>query len=154
MKNQRVFDETADFRRVLAGFGERSTPQRLAVWRFFTQSACARTMEDVVDALRGQGLGQATIYRVVHLFCRLDLLAGIRDEAGTMRYAPRHAGHCHLVVCRRCGRVADFHDCDLAVAEKLIAAQTGFAVERHFLDFSGLCPACRQPESRKRLEPR
>ena len=78
MKNQRVFDETADFRRVLAGFGERSTPQRLAVWRFFTQSACARTMEDVVGALRGRGLGQATIYRVVHLFCWLDLLAGIR----------------------------------------------------------------------------
>jgi Fur family ferric uptake transcriptional regulator/Fur family peroxide stress response transcriptional regulator len=33
-------------------------------------------------------------------------------------------------------------DCDLAVLEKLIAKQTGFAVEGHHLEFFGVCPDC------------
>jgi Fe2+ or Zn2+ uptake regulation protein len=135
-------DAERDYTAVLAGHGARATPQRRQVWEYFARSRVARSLDEALAALRGRGIGQATLYRVVNLFCRLEMLARVHDAAGRERFVARHAEHCHIVVCQRCGGVGDFHDCDLSLVEKLLALQTGFTVERHRLDFIGVCPAC------------
>ena len=88
-------------------------------------------------------ISQATVFRV---------LAGESEEGEAQRvYAPGSSAryeyglrkHYHIS-CRLCGKVADVdmpyhHD-----LEKEAESAEGFTVERHFIEFIGLCPDCRE----------
>ncbi|MDB5099576.1 MAG: fur [Cyanobacteria bacterium RYN_339] len=52
--------------------------------------------------------------------------------------------HCHHnLVCRACGKVEEFHCPGMDLVEQLLAAQSSFQIERHALEFNGLCPTCK-----------
>lgn len=125
--------------------GQRLTPQKQAVWRLLSSSPRGYTLPEACRALRREAIGQATVYRVVNSLHALGFLHLVHNPGGEHRYLAGPAGHVHHLVCRACGLAREVTDCDLATLEKLLAAQTGFAVEGHHLEFFGLCPDCAHP---------
>ena len=131
-----------ELRRKLHRLGQRLTPQKQAVWGLFAASARGYTLPEACRALRREGIGQATVYRVIGSLHELGFLHLIHDQDGEHRYLAGPSGHIHHLVCRSCGVAREVRDCDLSTLEKLLASQTGFAVEGHRLEFFGLCPEC------------
>jgi Fe2+ or Zn2+ uptake regulation protein len=131
-----------DIRQGLSRLGLRLTPQRQAVWRLFAASPRGYTLPEACRAMGQEAVGQATVYRVVKALHDLGFLHFVHDPDGEHRYIAGRTGHVHHLVCRACGRTSQVTDCDLSTLEKLLAAQTGFAVEGHHLEFFGLCPDC------------
>ena len=58
-------------------------------------------------------------------------------------FVPAGASHGHVVVCNSCGRASEFTDCDAQSLVSAAARQTGYVITDHFLQLSGVCPACR-----------
>jgi Fe2+ or Zn2+ uptake regulation protein len=132
----------AELRHQFNNSGLRFTPQREAVWRLFESDPAGFTITQATVVLAPQRIGQATVYRTIRALQDMGFLKWVHDQSGEHRYVASRLGHSHMLVCRLCSKAVECSDCDLSVLEKLIARQTGFAVEGHHLEFFGLCPEC------------
>jgi len=121
--------------------GIRRTPQRIAVWQAFADRP-GSTIREAARLLSDSGIGQATVYRAVKVLEEAGLLMSFPAPNGELRYAAV-LGHAHLLVCERCGSVANFGECSLADYEAEVQRETGFTVTGHMLVIYGICPECR-----------
>jgi Fur family peroxide stress response transcriptional regulator len=126
--------------------GFRVTPQRLAVLEVLAVSENHPSVEAIYDQVRRRfpTTSLATIYKTV------SLLKEIREviELGFADKSSRYDGHKpyphpHLI-CTRCGRIQDPDLSSLEDLTREAAAQTGFEIVTHRLDFFGLCRDCRR----------
>jgi Fe2+ or Zn2+ uptake regulation protein len=122
--------------------GLRFTPQREAVWRLFESDSMGLTISQAIVILAPQRVGQATVYRTIKALQDMGYLKWVHDQSGEHRFIASRPEHSHMLVCRSCSKAVESSDCDLSVLEKLIASQTGFTVEGHYLEFFGLCREC------------
>ena len=104
----------SDLRLRLRRLGLRLTPQKQAVWRLFATSGRSFSVSDVCLALCQEGIGQATVYRVINSLHEIGLLHRIHDPTGEHRYLAGPHGHVHHLVCRSCGATCPVKDCDLS----------------------------------------
>ncbi len=89
-------------------------------------------------------LGMVTIYRSLDLFSSLGLVRRVHLEDGCHVYMPASPGHHHTLVCRNCDSTVEFHgDENLSELIQHVENTTGYHIEAHLLQFSGLCPDCR-----------
>lgn len=134
--------DATDLDAVFRSRGVPCTPQRRAVWRFFSARPQGHTIAEAVEALQGEGIGQATVYRTVFLLLDLGLLTRVQDPTGKAYFVAIHTDHAHPLICRGCRRIVEFDTCGLSMLEKLLVAQTGYTIESHRLEVYGLCPQC------------
>jgi Fur family peroxide stress response transcriptional regulator len=106
------------------------------------------TAAEVYDAVRAcdPGIAFATVYNSLHYLVSAGLISEVRRPGGAVSYDRETRPHDH-VICRRCGAIGDVHRSPAllpgADAYAEVAAQTNFAIERHRVEFVGLCPRCR-----------
>ena len=67
------------------------TRQRRLIWDFFAGADRATTITEAADALRSEGVGQATVYRTVQLLSDLGLLARVQDGRGEVALSRRRS---------------------------------------------------------------
>jgi Fe2+ or Zn2+ uptake regulation protein len=79
-----------------------------------------------LETLEGSGLVHRVAFSGGYLPCRLE------EDAGC---------HHHLI-CRECGRVEEVHCPGMATVERGAEAASRYLIERHLVEFVGLCPAC------------
>ena len=136
---------THDIEAVFREKGIPFTRQRRLIWEFFAGADRAATITETADALHGDGVGQATVYRTVQLLSDLGLLAHVQDRRGDICYLAPPIGHSHPLICGVCRRVVRFDgDGDLGELEARLAAETGFSIYGHHLEVYGICPSCRE----------
>ena len=121
------------------------TRQRRQIWDFFAGADRAATITEAADALRGDGVGQATVYRTVQLLSDLGLLARVQD--GPRRDLLHRAAHrpqppAHLRRLPR-GWCASTATATSPSSRRRLAEATGFTIYGHHLEVYGICPACR-----------
>ena len=137
-------------------FGQKGIPftrQRRLVWEYFAGSDRAATIPEAADALRGEGVGQATVYRTVTLLGDLGLLARVQDSRGEICYTAPPIGHSHPLVCGVCRKVVRFAgDGDVRELEARLEAETGFSIYGHHLEVYGICADCRAAKGDDRGE--
>jgi len=97
--------------------------------------------------LRHPDIGQATVFRTLHLIAGAGLAQEVRIDARTTRYERMAANshHDHLQ-CIACGAVFEFMDERLEALQIEIAKNFGVELSHHRLDLFGLCTPCRQKE--------
>jgi len=135
---------THDIEAVFRQKGIPFTRQRRLIWEYFASSDRAATITETADALRGEGVGQATVYRAVTLLSDLGLLARVQDRRGEICYTAPPIGHSHPLICGVCRKVVRFDgDGDVRELEARLAAATGFSIYGHHLEVYGICPKCR-----------
>ena len=119
------------------------TQQRRAVWEFFANFAHGHTIAETVTEMHSRHIGQATVYRTIFLLLDLGLLRRLQSDAtGKTYFVAVRPGHTHPLICSACHAIVDFDACDLSVLEKLLAHETGYAIDHHHLEVYGICPDC------------
>ena len=132
---------------ILRQHGYKVTPQRRAVLHTIADSHNHLTPTAIYDRVR-QGhpsIGLVTIYRTLDILAELGLICRVHIESGCRSYLMRRPSeHHHHLVCSGCGQVVDFTDCALSKLEQRLSQETGFEMEGHLLEFTGLCQACQK----------
>ncbi len=131
--------------------GYKLTPQRKAIISMLGNCSEHLRPADIHDRLHKKypGIGLVTVYRTLDLLQENGLLCEVHIGDSCRSYLKRHrpGEHHHHVICRECGRVADFTDCELDRLKQRLERDTGFSINRHLLEFMGLCPQCRAGEA-------
>jgi Fur family transcriptional regulator, zinc uptake regulator len=101
---------------------------------------------DILAVLAAEGRSAAppTVYRALEFLLEQGLvhrLASLNAFVGCSR--PGHAGSGQFLICRSCGNAAELNDRGVERAIARSAASQGFAVHRHSVEISGVCPDCR-----------
>jgi Fur family peroxide stress response transcriptional regulator len=139
-------------RSVVRTLPARLTRHRQAVLQAVRAEPTHPTAATVYDAVRDHdpGIAFATVYNALHYLVSVGLIAEVRRPNGAVSYDRETRPHDH-VICRRCGTIADVHRTPTLLpgpsAYAEVAAQTHFAVERHQVEFVGLCPDCQSRAS-------
>lgn len=99
------------------------------------------TVDDVLDD--APDVGRATVFRTMKILTDLNVVCRVLLEDGTLHYRLSTRGHHHHLVCRDCGRVEDFSNCDVGALVRELSKATDYEIEGHWLEVYGRCSACR-----------
>lgn len=87
-------------------------------------------------------LSMGTVYRNINIL--IDQKKVQRLEAGSSfdRFDGNVETHYHFI-CETCGKIEDLHHEVCSELNSIVNAKTGFQVEKHRLDFYGICSSCK-----------
>ena len=128
----------------LGARGLRLTRQRRAVVEALAHTDAALTALQLFDAGRRTcpDLGLTTVYRTLEALSDVGATRRVHADGHCEAFVPAESDHGHSVVCVGCGKVGEFTDCDVSSLVRRAAEETGFAIEEHFLQLSGVCAEC------------
>ncbi len=121
--------------------GHRVTGSRRRVLDVLVSMPAHFTADDVLREL--PDVGRATVFRTMKLLQDLNVVCRVLLEDGSLHYRISARGHHHHLVCRDCGRVEDFSNCDVSSLIDQLSASTEYEIEGHWLEVYGRCSACR-----------
>jgi len=139
--------------RVLQAHGYKVTKPRRQVLEALEEARKPLSPYAIQRALKGKGehLNHVTIYRILDLFCRLNLAHKLLSNGGYIRCGLGEQAGCHrFAVCRKCGAIQEFASEQLCREENQFMRQFGFRTEHHLCEFSGLCAKCYEKELMKK----
>ena len=128
----------------LALRGHRITASRRRVLDALFSAPAHFTVEDVLR--QAPDVGRATVFRTMKLFQDLNVVCRVMMEDGNLHYRLSARGHHHHLVCRACGRVEDFSNCDVSSLVDQLGRATDYEIEGHWLEVYGRCRSCRATE--------
>jgi|YNPBryantNP2012_1023418.scaffolds.fasta_scaffold77378_1 Fe2+ or Zn2+ uptake regulation protein len=135
----------------LAASGYRLTAARRAILQVLSESPVPLSPLEICrqGQARCTSLGPATVYRTLELLEKESLVRRVYQENGACAYLPALPGHRHAILCRSCGRAAEFPGSeDWESLAALVQQATGYRVEGHLLQLMGLCPDCQREEAK------
>jgi Fe2+ or Zn2+ uptake regulation protein len=132
----------------MAALDQRYTASRRALVDALLEADRPLTITEILAGAKG--MPQSSAYRNLTVLCEAGVarrLPGV-DEFGRFELAEDLAGHHHHLQCTSCGTLLDFAASSrleqaLTEAARRIAAETGYEITGHRLDFDGRCPNCR-----------
>jgi Fe2+ or Zn2+ uptake regulation protein len=129
---------------VLQANGYRLTTPLRVIVDLLTTSDRALGPVDIFDLGRREypRMGLVTVYRALEKLQELELVQRVHQENGCHMYLRAPQGHEHILLCKRCGRVAFFAGDDLDLLMDRTARQSGFKIQEHWLQLYGLCAEC------------
>jgi Fur family ferric uptake transcriptional regulator len=152
--------DQGEYQRLLGALkraGYRVTAPRRALLRLLAQTREPLSVSEMCEAVNASSaappngneepINLVTVYRFANLLVDLKLARRIAFDQGYYRYEreePQTGAHHHHLVCERCGRVEDFHGCDVADLAARLESESGFVIARHQLEMYGTCPDCRR----------
>jgi Fur family ferric uptake transcriptional regulator len=124
--------------------GFRTTKIRVALADMFMNSTAPLSASDILDRFARNGLrpNKTTVYRELDSLERARILEAIDFGDGTRRFEASLNHHHHLV-CLHCKTITDVSlQRDLHDEEQRIGERHNFTIQRHALEFFGLCARC------------
>jgi Fur family ferric uptake transcriptional regulator len=130
--------------------GHKITPQRVVIIKTVLESAELLTPSALYEKVRRADpqIGEVTVYRTLNILSDLGLVCMVNTGENTHSYIGRPAEHHGHLICSVCGKVINFTGCNITDLEERLAAETGFVIQDHRLDFFGKCLECRQRHQR------
>ena len=131
--------------RILQAQGYKATKPRRLVLEVLEEIGNPLSPYDIQGILsqRGKYLNHVTIYRILDLFCSLNLAHKMLSSGGFVKCSLYAIEGCHrFMVCQHCGAIQEFADEELCQGENEFAQNFGFHTEYHLSEFSGLCSQC------------
>lgn len=130
----------------LKSHGYKLTPQRRAVIRIVTSSSDHLSPNEIHEKIREiyPGTGLVTIYRTLEILTDLGLVCELRSAGNSRSYTMGEEQHHHHLICSGCGTVVNFTGRYLEELEENLAKESGFRIDRHLLEFVGLCRDCQK----------
>jgi Fur family ferric uptake transcriptional regulator len=99
------------------------------------------TAAEIVDELRELGIGRATVFRTLELLTSLGLLDQLHTDH-RHPYTVCSPQHHHHLVCSACSKVTEVTLPSVERAVRTIANATGYRLQGHLLEITGLCADC------------
>ena len=133
--------------RLCAERGSRLTPLRRLVLETLLQHHGSLKAYELLDALRAAQPGAAppTVYRALDFLTDQGLIHRV-DAINAWTACTDAGGQPHdvLVVCTRCGSVAELNDPELSQRLAACIAQAGYAPNGQETELRALCPQCQR----------
>jgi len=142
-----VHGALADAENYCSGQGLRLTDNRRRVLEIIWRGHGPVKAYDILDTLNGSGRRTAppTVYRALDFLLDAGLIHRV-DSLNAFVGCPHSPGahHAQLLICSRCGAIAEIEDQDVRAVVDASGARHGFTVEPQTLEIRGICPDCRQ----------
>lgn len=124
----------------------RVTAARLRVIQVLAEAERALTPQALLELLatNEKALDRMTLYRTLELLERNGLIHRLASTGEYLRCRLGGFGCHHHLVCRRCGGVQEVHCESMAAVERTASAASLFQIERHLVEFIGLCRGCQR----------
>lgn len=144
--------DEGQFKNLLKKKGLKVTNQRVMVLNVLSKHPGAHmTTEQIYDLVKIEypEIGLTTVYRILQLLLKLELIDKVNLDDGYIRYEIRsNSGdkaqhHHHHLVCVECGKVISFNDDMLDRLENKIKETMDFDVIDHEVKFYGYCSQCK-----------
>ena len=130
---------------ILRQGGMRITRQRQLVMAALLQAGGPLTAQAVAEQSGDPtGCNRSTVYRTLAALEGRGLVYRRLGADGSTLYALRREHHGHILYCLVCGRRFSLIQCPLEGLEREIYETTGFLVQGHSLEFTGVCAECRE----------
>lgn len=130
---------------ILQAQGYKVTKPRRQVLEVLEEVQRPLSPYDIQRLLRQEGkyLNHVTIYRILDLFCRLNLAHKVLSTGGFVKCSLENKEGCHrLMVCSQCGAFQEFASEELCREESELAQNSGFHTKYHLSESSGVCSDC------------
>lgn len=142
-------DEIERLKNLLAAENYKLTSQRKQILKILLDNEGEHlSAEEVYNILQEKksGIGLATVYRTLELFCELGIVRQIDFDEDRRRYELNQDNniHHHHLVCFECGKVIEFNDQILEEFEEHLQDKYSFKVEEHQIKFYGYCEECKK----------
>jgi Fur family transcriptional regulator, ferric uptake regulator len=134
----------------LRSVGLKVTLPRVRILEILEQSRSRHlTADDIHRVLleSHDGIGLATVYRVLSQFEAAGLITRRNFEAGITVFELDTGRHHDHAVCIRCGKVQEFNDPSIEERQISIAARLGYDLSDHALVLYGCCLSCSKQSS-------
>ena len=125
--------------------GSRLTGQRREVLNCVAESHSAVGAYDIIERMAGHGPRPApiTVYRALDFLEAHGLVHKIESRNAFIACTHPHEGKpAAMLVCEKCGLVAELDAPEMFEALQSAAKSQGFAVHRSVVELTGLCAAC------------
>jgi len=123
------------------------TRQRLSIINELMSSRDFMTPADLYNKLHTDhpDIGMVTVYRTLDMLDKLGLTCKVHAGGDCHSYKINTVERHHHLLCSGCGAVINFscYEKELAGLEDKIAAETGFDIKGHMLEFTGYCRKCK-----------
>ncbi|MDQ6670200.1 MAG: transcriptional repressor [Chloroflexota bacterium] len=121
--------------------GVRLTGRRELVVQAIADKPGSFTPEALVDELRPQGIGRATVYRALEVLERLGVLTRVHLGA-CHAFTVCDESHHHHLLCSSCNAVVSVDASAIESEIQKLAKRLQFRVDTHMLEFAGRCANC------------
>jgi len=130
---------------LLQANGYRLTTPRRAVVETVAASDRSLSPANVYDLARADcpSLGLVTVYRTLEKLEELGAIQRVHHPNGCQAFVAELPGHNHLLLCQSCGRVEYFTGDELGSLMANVAQNSGYEIQKHWLQLFGLCAECR-----------
>jgi Fur family ferric uptake transcriptional regulator len=134
-----------DMKQVFRNNGKSLTGVRSSILDILKSASAPLSPKEIRGLISLKKPDLATIYRSVSLMESLGIIDSVDLGEGFKRYEMnRPESHKHHIVCRTCGKIEDINECGLQEMENRIFKKIGFKIEKHRLEFFGVCALCRK----------
>lgn len=126
--------------------GYRITKVRREIVRLFSNYSTPLSTKQVAKKLSENSISvnHATVYREVQFLLKNSYLTKVYIHPKQISYEPSDLRHHHHLICEVCGNIDNVTNCLANELEEDILKKKGFKVERHILEFYGICKKCKQ----------
>lgn len=126
--------------------GYRMTPQRQAVLEILITSDTHPTVDQIYESVRTDFpmTSRATVYKTISLAKEMGAVMELEFSQGSNRYDGKHPYPHPHVICTECKQVLDADDFEIKRLKQQIIRKTGYRIDRHRIDFFGICPDCQK----------
>lgn len=139
-------EKLRNLRGILAENNYKLTSQRKLILEILLKNLGEHlSAEEVYDIVKEEdpGIGLATVYRTLELFCELGIIQQLDFDNNRRRYELETGEeHHHHLICDNCGKVIEFNDQILEEFEDDLQKNYKFKVTEHRIKFYGYCEEC------------
>ncbi|MFC1899320.1 Fur family transcriptional regulator [Chloroflexota bacterium] len=120
------------------------TPQRCMIIKEIVSHQGHLTPSDIYKKIHQENpdIGLVTVYRTLEILAELELICELHSGSAGHSYTISDTRHHHHLICSGCGKVVDFTTRNLTGIQQNLCRDTGFRIDSHFLEFTGLCRVC------------
>lgn len=125
--------------------GQKITPARQEIISIISRSSGPISALDVLKLLSKKNIkvNKTTVYRELDFLLQQNIIQSVHFNDRTARYELRDLPHHHHLICTSCRRIEEIQvDHSLHEVEKRLEKRTKFKIDRHSLEFFGLCYEC------------
>lgn len=129
---------------ILKTYDIRMTSQRYAILEYLAVDERHPTATEIYNALKIKfpNMSLATVYNNLNFYKEAGIVTELRLKDDSSSFDLTDTDHYHAV-CTNCGKIVDFDLFDMQKIEKKIEQITGYKINTHEFNVSGLCEECK-----------
>jgi Fur family ferric uptake transcriptional regulator len=127
----------------------RMTKQRQVILEELCKVTSHPTADEMYQMIRKRlpKISLGTVYRNLEILSELGMVLKL-DVGGTQKRFDANVDNHYHARCKECGAVSDVHMPVSTDVEDQAQQCTDFNIQRHTLEFIGVCPECQEAGSR------